>query len=245
MAAVCVAKCGFVAESEEEMSVAQGEKVLAIGEDGGWMLADSIDAIGKHGYVPSAFFDKVADIPTEMLPQNTTEYPALVITHPPESLPTDDGEIVSPAPTAASSEGLPDLVSETKKRHSRAVDFMDAILTPPGQQERRRSSEIFGSLASQMMRAKSLTTGKLPIFAIFEDERVCFRARADRVKIGLSTKAKTQIIKKFFQKRPDLRRGMDLSDFRAYCDSPACLLEAERGHHREGTVILEIMLKKT
>ncbi|KAJ8601050.1 hypothetical protein CTAYLR_004504 [Chrysophaeum taylorii] len=208
--AVCVARCRFEAQSVSEMSMAEGERVLVVRSElsGGWILADSIDTAGHHGYVPAAFL-AVA----ETFEENLDGYaPAS-----PQSPASWDLSTVEDAQVP---EGTPNFQAalEDFEKHLRGP-------TPAPRLE-------FPGIVDGLVCAQRVVRERLPIFVLFADSRgdlvrLCFRARGDRLRRGLSTKAKNQIIKKFFQKRPDLLEA-DIHRYRADFDTPSCATEAKR-----------------
>lgn len=206
---------------------------------------------------------QLSDVSTLTTKTDTTT--ALVITH--ADLPRDDGVEEypegpipeAPAPCIAPSPrcSLPELWSQsttaksdsTKRTSQLLDDALRAVIgddfEDSGSIRRRRSNVDMAAIISHILRAKRVASDRLPIFVLFSDEkdnvvRLCFRARAERLKNGVSSKAKHQIIKKFFHKRPDLRHH-ELSRYCAYFDTPLCRQEAAQRDHRQGTIILEII----
>lgn len=222
-----------------------------------------LPAVGQRQVGPS-MRQQLSDVST--LTTKTDATTALVITH--ADLPRDDGvEELSegplpeaPAPCIAPSPhcSLPELwsqstiaKSDSTKRTSQLLD--DALRAVIGNDDfedagcmsRRRSNVDMAAIVGHILRAKRVARDRLPIFVLFRDEngnvvRLCFRARAERLKNGVSSKAKHQIIKKFFQKRPDLRHN-EFSRYCAHLDTPLCRREAAERDHRQGTIILEVI----
>lgn len=116
--------------------------------------------------------------------------------------------------------------------------------SPSGLDVTHSNGSHFGSLVNTMTKAKKHIYEKSAVSIFFQTggtvAKLCLRAKNERLKHGLTRKAKDQILKKFFQKRPDLQEH-PLSHYDAKTETPFCIEEKERRQHRAGVILLEVL----
>mmetsp|Transcript_20843 Transcript_20843/g.27009 ORF Transcript_20843/g.27009 Transcript_20843/m.27009 type:complete len:264 (-) Transcript_20843:417-1208(-) len=252
-AAVCTAVHAFEASEPSEMSLKEGERCLIMQEDNtidnGWVLADSLDRPGRHGYVPRGYLS---------INEKLHEINLLL-----EDDDTADGGEEDEIQIRSHGGGITPSLALTTTAESQGVSPMMELISVDSQLSPQREDDAsFGSTEQQISignaeknfsnaalavsAANKLAKEKVAIFVLYDNngstQKVCFRARFERLKNGLTNKAKDQIIRRFFQKRPDLQ-DRPLAHFCATTDSSLITHERQRTHYRTGTILLEVKLK--